>query len=158
LPAASGGRAREDDGLKIRVGYELVYECPQPTPMVLMLNVHYSRVSDLIAPDHLITDPALPIAAYRDSFGNWCSRIVAPAGMTRITSDAIVRDSGVPDPVVATARQTPIAELPGEALIFLLGSRYCETELLMPIAWNLFGHTPWAGHACRRSATSCMVI
>ncbi len=128
--------------MKIRVGYELVYECPQPTPMVLMLNVHYSRVSDLIAPDHLITDPALPIAAYRDSFGNWCSRIVAPAGMTRITSDAIVRDSGVPDPVVATARQTPIAELPGETLIFLLGSRYCETELLMPIAWNLFGHTP----------------
>ncbi len=128
--------------MKIRVGYELVYECPQPTPMVLMLSVHYSRASDLIAPDHLITDPALPIAAYRDSFGNWCSRIVAPAGMTRITSDAIVRDSGAPDPVVANAWQTPIPELPEETLLFLLGSRYCETELLMPIAWNLFAHTP----------------
>ena len=128
--------------MKIRVGYELVYECPQPTPMILMLNVHYSRVSDLIAPDHLVTDPALPIAVYRDSFGNWCSRIVAPAGLTRITSDAIVRDTGAPDPVVTGASQTPIQDLPGETLIFLLGSRYCETELLMPVAWSLFGNTP----------------
>jgi transglutaminase-like putative cysteine protease len=128
--------------VKIRVGYELVYECPQPTPMILMLNVHYSRVSDLIAPDHLVTDPALPIAVYRDSFGNWCSRIVAPAGLTRITSDAIVRDTGIPDPVALGARQTPIEDLPGETLLFLLGSRYCETELLMPIAWSLFGSTP----------------
>jgi transglutaminase-like putative cysteine protease len=128
--------------VKIRVGYELIYECPQPTPMVLMLNVHYSRVSDLIAPDHLVTDPALPIAVYRDSFGNWCSRIVAPVGLTRITADAIVRDTGAPDPVAADARQTPIQDLPGETLQFLLGSRYCETELLMSVAWNLFGSTP----------------
>jgi transglutaminase-like putative cysteine protease len=128
--------------VKIRIGYELVYECPQPTPMVLMLNVHYSRVSDLIAPDHIVTDPALPIAAYRDSFGNWCSRIVAPAGLTRITSEAIVRDTGLADPVAAEARQTPIQELPGETLLYLLGSRYCETELLMPVAWSLFGGTP----------------
>ena len=128
--------------MKIRVGYELVYECPQPTPMILMLNVHYSRVSDLIAPDHLVTDPALPIAVYRDSFGNWCSRIVAPAGLTRITSDAIVRDTGLADLVAVDARQTPIQDLPGETLLFLLGSRYCETELLMPVAWSLFGGTP----------------
>ena len=128
--------------MKIRVGYELVYECPQPTPMILMLNVHYSRVSDLVAPDHLVTDPALPIAVYRDSFGNWCSRIVAPAGLTRITADAIVRDSGAPDRVVPEAAQTPIQALPAETLLFLLGSRYCETELLMPVAWGLFGTTP----------------
>jgi len=128
--------------VKIRVGYELIYDCPQPTPMILMLNVHYSRVSDLIAPDHIVTEPALPIAAYRDSFGNWCSRIVAPAGLTRITSNAIVRDTGVADPVVVEARQTPIPDLPGDTLLYLLGSRYCETELLMPIAWSLFGGTP----------------
>jgi transglutaminase-like putative cysteine protease len=128
--------------VKIRVGYELVYECPQPTPMVLMLNVHYSRISDLIAPDHIVTDPALPIAAYRDSFGNWCSRIVAPAGFTRITSDAVVRDSGAADPVAPDARQTPIQDLPGDTLLYLLGSRYCETELLMATAWQLFGTTP----------------
>ena len=65
--------------MQIRVGYELVYECPQPTPMLLMLNIHYTRASDLVVPDHLTTEPRLPIRSYRDSFGNWCARITAPA-------------------------------------------------------------------------------
>jgi transglutaminase-like putative cysteine protease len=128
--------------LKIRIGYELIYDCPQPTPMILMLNVHYSRVSDMVAPDYIVTTPSIPLSGYRDSFGNWCTRIVAPAGRTRITGDATVNDSGRPDPVVPTAAQTPIPALPEDTLIFLLGSRYCETELLMPIAWKQFGNTP----------------
>jgi transglutaminase-like putative cysteine protease len=125
--------------LKIRVGYELVYECPQPTPMILALSIHYSRVSDLETPDHLVTSPSVPIAAYRDGFGNWCSRIVAPAGRIRLSADAVVRDSGVRDPIEPAARQHPVAELPEEVLVFLLGSRYCETDLLSEAAWNLFG-------------------
>jgi transglutaminase-like putative cysteine protease len=127
--------------MQIRVGYELIYVCPQPTPMILMLNIHFTRVSDIVIPDHLITDPSLPIRAYRDSFGNWCSRIVAPIGETRITTDALVKDSGQPDIVAAGAMQTPVEDLPEESLIFLLGSRYCEIERLSPIAWQLFGHS-----------------
>jgi transglutaminase-like putative cysteine protease len=86
--------------VKIKVGYELIYDCPQPTPMMLVVNVHYSRASDLLIPDLVTTDPSIPIAVYRDSFGNWCSRIVAPRGQTKITSTALVRDSGEPDVVV----------------------------------------------------------
>ena len=127
--------------MQIRVGYELVYECPQPTPMLLMLNVHYSRASDLVVPDHIVTEPGLPIRSYRDSFGNWCARVVAPPGRTRITSTAVLRDSGLPDVVVPDARRHEIEELPEEALQFLLGSRYCETDQLSTIAWNLFGPT-----------------
>lgn len=132
--------------IKIRIGYELVYECPQPTPMLLMLNVHYSRVSDLIAPDYIITTPPIPISGYRDSFGNWCTRIVAPAGDLKLASDTLICDTGLPDPVVPTARQHPVEELPEEALVFLLGSRYCETDLLSNTAWELFGSTEpgWA--------------
>jgi len=128
--------------MQIRVGCELIYECPQPTPMILMLNIHFSRASDLVVPDRLVTVPSLPIGAYRDSFGNWCSRIVAPAGETRITTDALINDSGLPDVVVAGAWQTPVESLPEETLIFLLGSRYCETERLSTIAWQLFGNAP----------------
>jgi transglutaminase-like putative cysteine protease len=128
--------------MKIRVGYELVFECPQPTSMLLMLNIHYTRASDIITPDHLKTIPAVPIDMYRDFFGNWCTRILAPAGITRITSDALVNDSGRPDPVVPDARQTLVDALPHDALIFLLGSRYCETDRLSPIAWQLFGNAP----------------
>ncbi len=132
--------------MQIRVGFELIYECPQPTPMILMLNIHYTRASDIVVPDHLVTAPSLPISAYRDSFGNWCSRVVVPAGVTHIRTDALVNDSGLPDIVVPSARQIPVEQLPEETLLFLLGSRYCETDLLSPIAWQLFGNGPtgWA--------------
>jgi transglutaminase-like putative cysteine protease len=128
--------------VQIRFGYELVYECPKPTPMILVLNLHFSRVADIVRPDHLITSPSLPIQAYRDLFGNWCSRIVAPKGLTRLFADAIVRDSGQPDEVVPAASQVPVELLPEETLIFLLGSRYCETDRLTPIAWELFEKSP----------------
>ena len=128
--------------MQIRVGYELVYECPQPTPMILTLNIHYSRASDIVFPDHLRTQPAVPLAAYRDSFGNWCTRIVAPPGQIRLSSSAVVRDSGAPDPIVATAAQHQVQDLPEETLLFLLGSRYCETDRLSQTAWDLFGLAP----------------
>ena len=128
--------------MQIRAGCELIYECPKPTPMVLMLNIHFTRVSDLVEPDHLIIIPTVPISGYRDSFGNWCSRIVAPPGETRITIDALINDTGLPDIVAPDVEQTPVEFLPEEVLIFLLGSRYCEIENLMPIAWQLFGNAP----------------
>jgi len=128
--------------VKIRVGYELIYDCPQPTPMMLVLNIHYTRASDILVPDHVTTDPSVPIAAYRDSFGNWCSRIVAPKGQIRIASTAVVKDSGEPDVVAPSALQHSIQDLPEEALTFLLGSRYCDTEKFSQTAWNLFGQTP----------------
>lgn len=132
--------------MQIRIGFELVYECPQPTPMILTLNVHFSRVADLVMPDHIITSPPTPITGYRDGFGNWCSRIVAPQGQTRITADALINDSGLPDPVEHGAVQHAVEHLPAETLVYLLGSRYCETDRLSETAWALFGQTPmgWA--------------
>jgi transglutaminase-like putative cysteine protease len=128
--------------MQIRVGYELVYWCPQPTPMILTLSIHYSRVSDLVTPDHLIVQPSLPVTQYRDSFGNWCSRIVAPTGRLRLFADGVVNDTGQPDVIVPTAQQIPLQQLPEDTLVFLLGSRYCETDLLADVAWKLFGTGP----------------
>jgi transglutaminase-like putative cysteine protease len=127
--------------MQIRVGFEMVYDCPQPTPMLFTLNVHFTRASDLVGRDDLMFDPPIPMSAYRDSFGNWCTRIVAPAGRTRVRGDVIVNDTGAPDPVVPDARQMTVPELPEETLVFLLGSRYCETDRLSNDAWNLFGQT-----------------
>jgi transglutaminase-like putative cysteine protease len=132
--------------MRLRIGYELTYDCQQPTPIIFLLHVHSSRVSDIIIPDFLHTEPPLPISAYRAAFGNWCSRIVAPAGRVRIFADALINDTGEPDVVVRGAMQTPVERLPEEAIEFLLGSRYCETDRLSPIAWQMFGHAPagWA--------------
>jgi transglutaminase-like putative cysteine protease len=127
---------------QIRLGYELVYECPQPTPMLLVLNIHHTRVGDLVMPDQLVTDPPVPIRGYRDGFGNWCNRIVAPTGQIRLSARGLVNDTGEPDAVVKDAQQHLIEQLPDDTLVFLLGSRYCETDRLSEIAWSLFGGTP----------------
>ncbi|MGD0491788.1 MAG: transglutaminase family protein [Steroidobacteraceae bacterium] len=125
--------------MKIRFGYELVYTCAQPLPMILMLRAHHGRSADLLHPDHMTTEPDVPLDVYVDAFGNTCTRFVAPAGGIRITADALIRDSGLPDPIYLHAQEHPVELLPHDALVFLLGSRYCETERLMDEAWRLFG-------------------
>ncbi len=132
--------------MEIRVGYDMTYQCSQPTPMILVLHVHYSRASDIVVPDHLVVSPSVPVTSYRDLFGNWCSRIVAPPGQTRLCTDSIVRDSGLPDVAVTNAWEHPVQDLPEETLQFLLGSRYCDTDRLLDVAWGLFGQTSpgWA--------------
>jgi transglutaminase-like putative cysteine protease len=109
--------------------------------MILTLNVHFSRVSDLFTPDHIVTSPPIPLSGYRDGFGNWCSRLVAPPGEIRISADALINDSGLPDAIQLAAAQHPVEDLPEETLVFLLGSRYCETDRLSETAWSLFGQT-----------------
>ena len=124
--------------MRIRVGYELIYNCPQDTPMILIVNIHYSRASDIVTPDYLTSEPPVPITAYRDGFGNWCNRILAPIGQIQIKGGGVVKDSGQPDVVVPSAYQHPVQDLPEETLVFLLGSRYCETDRLSDIAWSRF--------------------
>jgi transglutaminase-like putative cysteine protease len=125
--------------MRTRVGYEFIYTFPQPTPMILTVSIHYSRASDILAPDYLTTDPAVMVSAYHDGFGNWCSRITAPPGRIRITGSGLVRDTGLPDAYLPYAQQHAVQDLPEDTLVFLLGSRYCETDLLATIAWQLFG-------------------
>ena len=126
--------------LLIRIGYCLTYEFVQPTPMIVVLNVHYSRSADLVTPDTMTTTPTTPISLYRDSFGYLCNRLVAPAGRFEITADATISDLGLADEVAPDAAETPVGELPDDALLFLLPSRYCESDRLIETAWKLFGH------------------
>jgi transglutaminase-like putative cysteine protease len=130
----------------IRIGYDIAFELVHATPIVAMLYVHPSRRDDLVAPENLRLEPAVPVHVYTDSFGNICGRLVAPAGTVRFTLDVTIQDSGLPDPEALDAPQHPIEDLPDEALRFLLPSRYCEVDKLNDIAWSLFATTPpgWA--------------
>lgn len=132
--------------MQIQVGYQLIYEFPQPTPMILALNVHYSRASDILVPDHMHSEPSVPITSFRDGFGNWCNRMVAPQGQVRIWANGVLNDTGTPARSFYEAIQHPIQDLPEETLVFLLGSRYCETDRLSETAWKLFSQSPpgWA--------------
>lgn len=132
--------------MRINLGCSLSYALAQDTPMIALLNVHYSRFGDLERPDYLITTPSVPLENYRDTFGNWCTRLVAPAGAFTLGTSGIFRDSGRPDPVTPGAQQHAVQDLPYETLMFLQGSRYCDTDLLSEEAWRLFqGTAPgWA--------------
>jgi transglutaminase-like putative cysteine protease len=128
--------------MKIRVGFEIVHTFPRPTPLLLMLNVHPSREKDMLKRDRVVATPHAPISVYLDGFGNLCSRVMAPAGDFMLSTDALIADSGLPDVVEPDAKQVPVELLPNDTLIYLLGSRYCETDRLVQEAWNLFGSTP----------------
>ena len=123
----------------IRVGFRLQFRLPQPTPLIAMLSVHYSRYGDLVRADDLVASPRVPFQCYRDGFGNWCTRMVAPAGEFVLSTDGVFRDDRQPDPVAPAARQHAVQDLPDDTLVYLLGSRYCDTDLLAEEAWRLFG-------------------
>ncbi|HZZ09775.1 MAG TPA: transglutaminase family protein [Paraburkholderia sp.] len=128
--------------MKLRVGYELVYECVQPTPMMLMLNTHFSHAKEVLEADLLTVNPVVPIRQYRDAFGNLCSRIVAPQGRVSLSTQALLEVSSDWEARPPFTEQHPVEALPDDSLVFLLGSRYCETDLLSEFAWQTFGHLP----------------
>ncbi len=130
----------------IRFGYDITVTCSQPTPMISMLTVREEHGAALRAPESFAATPAIPTTVYRDLFGNDCRRFTAPVGDLQIWGDGTILDDGTHDPVDLEATEVPVAELPDDCLVFLLGSRYCETDRLSQIAWDLFQNVPpgWA--------------
>jgi len=126
----------------IRVGYDIVFEHPAPTPLVVMLYLHPSRRPSIRQGDYLRVEPAVRVSEYIDGYGNRCGRLLAPAGQIRFLNDAVVEDSGLMDYQNFSAQQNEIHDLPDSVLTFLVASRYCEVDLMMNLAWELFGGTP----------------
>jgi transglutaminase-like putative cysteine protease len=131
--------------MRIRYGYRIELVCGHDMPLITLLDVHPSRRHDLTTPDEMkasaLADPSRRIAMTQDldAFGNIRRRMVAPAGGIRLESEGIVHDSGEPDAFDPSAREVSPARLPDSALVYLLGSRYCETDKLYDQAWSLFG-------------------
>lgn len=123
----------------IRFGYEIAMDFAVPTPLICLLSVAPDRRGDLIAPDTLLASPFQAGTAYRDLFGNICTRLIAPAGRMTLSSDALIRDSGLPDAADPGAAEIPVQHLPDATMVHLLPSRYCETERLSQFAWDQFG-------------------
>jgi transglutaminase-like putative cysteine protease len=126
----------------IRAGYDIGFTSDQPVPMLANLSVHASRNKDLRTAQRIFTTPDVPLYDYVDSFGNICTRLTMPAGGITISCGFVIEDPFEPDVVAPEAKQTPLAELPDEVLLYLLASRYCETDRLTEVAWNLFGQIP----------------
>jgi transglutaminase-like putative cysteine protease len=130
----------------IRAGYEISLACDYETPLMALVSIHPSRATDLRSPAIIHSSGQAPLEASIDEFGNVRTRTIAPAGILKLSTNFIVQDSGLPDDVAPWAQEVPVSQLPDEAVSFLLGSRYCETDRLSETAWSLFGNTPrgWA--------------
>ena len=126
--------------MRLKLGTELSYTFDVPTPMIVMLNVHPDEAQSLEYPDTLATNPIVNVTQYRDGFGNLCCRLIAPPGPFTITTQTVIWDDGLPDPVDRNAVQHAVEDLPDEVLSFLLPSRYCESDKLADEAWRLFGN------------------
>ena len=123
----------------IEAGFDIAFECPAQTPMLLQLNVHPSRDADLFTPDRIASDPPLAMRVYLDLFGNRVTRVDVPAGLVTFSNRFVIHDSGEPDETPPDVRTTPIADLPNEALLFLVSSRYCDSDKLADFAWSRCG-------------------
>ena len=130
--------------MRIRAGYNLGFETLGPTPINFLLSVAPDRRPDLLTSETISFDPPIPAHQELDMFGNVVTRVVAPEGLLNVSTDFLIMDPGQPDDCAPWATEIPVQELPTEVLPFLLGSRYCETDKLSQLAWNLFGSS-WGG-------------
>ena len=128
--------------MHIRFGYDISLRFSAPTEMIMMLHTHPGLSAAMRTYEHLVSEPTISLEPFIDLYGNHCTRAVCGAGVLRLRNDAIIEDCGLPDMQSPQARQFSLHELPTDTLHFLLGSRYCELELLSDIAWNLFGQGP----------------
>jgi transglutaminase-like putative cysteine protease len=125
----------------IRAGYDISLKCDTSTPMMALLSVHPSRAGDIRSPSAIVSNHGAPMWSFSDQFGNVCTRTMVPAGTLTLSTNFVIEDSGLPDPVVPAASEVPVESLPDDVLKYLLPSRYCETDRLSALAWSLFGGT-----------------
>ncbi|HEY8835314.1 MAG TPA: hypothetical protein VIM09_06985, partial [Chthoniobacterales bacterium] len=94
----------------IKIGFDIQFELPAPTPMILMLYVHPSRQADLRAEEKITVEPNVALTDFTDLYGNRCARILAPAGDIRFSLETFIEDSGEPDEQNPGAIQHPVED------------------------------------------------
>jgi transglutaminase-like putative cysteine protease len=125
---------------RLRVGCEFEYDVAYPTPTVWQVEPLGDGPATVVS-SAWTTDPQLSLRHYTDLYGNSCRRVTLPQGDCTVRFEASVV---VPDAVEAVdldAPEVPVADLPDDALLFTLPSRYVLNDVLGDEAWRLFGDT-----------------
>jgi transglutaminase-like putative cysteine protease len=121
--------------MRLDVGCRLAVRGLWPTPVVLVLSPQSGGAQEVVA-ERFVVDPPCDVHAYRDSFGNLCHRLVAPAGDSSVAVGATVDVADEIDVDLTVPRAEPSA-FPDWALEFCLPSRYCQSDLLVDRAIEL---------------------
>ncbi|RBP51270.1 transglutaminase domain-containing protein [Arenicella xantha] len=105
---------------------QLDLDIPTPTPFLLMLRPRNGE-QQAIACEQYSYSPEVEANEFVDPFGNFCQRLVSPAGHFRISTSVTAEVAACAD-VAFGARFVEIKNLPIEVLPFLLPSRFCESD------------------------------
>ena len=130
-----------EERMRIRVGCEFDYASDAPVAMLMLVRAQPDAEQQTLYESRW-TEPRIPVREYVDGFANTCWRFTAPAGQFRIRYDALVDISAKPDQVAPDAALTAVDDLPDQTLVYTLPSRFIQSDLLVPTAWELFGQTP----------------
>ncbi len=139
--------------------FDIQFRLPAPAAIIAMLHLHPSVEPSLQSGGQLLvqslddpfnhgpastsyTKSVVPSRDYIDSFGNRCTRFVAPAGYLWLSGTNVIDASPDVDPVYPDAQQSAIDDLPADVLQFLLPSRYCQVDQFGAIARDLFESYP----------------
>jgi transglutaminase-like putative cysteine protease len=102
--------------------------CEQDSPVVAMLRPRSGQAQWVVGQRYELW-PWVPAREYLDTYGNLCQRFVIPRGEMRlkVTSEVEVADMVSVD---VHAPATPVDQLPDDALVYLLQSRYCPSDAM----------------------------
>jgi transglutaminase-like putative cysteine protease len=125
--------------MRIRYGFDIKISVTQPTPLISLLDIHDDRRGDIVRESVFTATPPVMVSSYIDQFGNRCRRLVAPQGDFSLALDGLINDTGKLDAIDPNAPELPVKDLPDDVIVYLLGSRYCETDRLSELAWKQFG-------------------
>jgi hypothetical protein len=68
--------------------------------MVLMLTTHPSRDGDILSDQSMQFSPCVDARDYFDSYGNICTRFVAPPGLLEVRSEFDVEAGSLMNPLI----------------------------------------------------------
>jgi transglutaminase-like putative cysteine protease len=128
--------------MQIRYGFRLSFDVPQPTAVLARLDIHPDRRADILSETPLLFNGGPVPAPITDVHGNLCRRLIAPPGRSELEISGVIGDPGTHEAQMSAEPIVPVAQLPDDALLYLLASRYCEADSLGNLAWQLFGHLP----------------
>ena len=119
----------------LKIGCQLEYQCTHNTPLILLLRIHKGLSQSLIHEEYTV-QPPVPITQYLDFYGNNCQRLITPIGQFVIDTHFVVEAEEYVE-VNHEAQFTLIQDLPDNTLIYLLPSRFCESDKLYNQAFQI---------------------
>ncbi|RZJ25001.1 MAG: transglutaminase family protein [Haliea sp.] len=126
--------------MKLTAACTMTVTAPADCPVIAMLRPR-SGLAQWTISERYELDPWVPTTEYVDSYGNLCQRLVIPRGQMRIAVEMTMQ---VEDQIAVApdAPFTPIHELPDDALLYLLQSRYCPSDKMQEKALAIVGDAP----------------